>query len=128
MPVSGIHRGTLEALRFAHTLSDDITAVHVCVDQKEREKIETKWETWGDGYRLVILNSPYRLFAEPLIDYIDQLEKVLRQDEIITIVVPQFIPKHWWQYFLHSRTAETLRKLLLQRKNIVIMEVPYQIR
>ena len=48
--------------------------------------------------------------------------------EIITIVVPQFIPKHWWQYFLHARTAETLRKVLLQRKNIVIMEVPYQIR
>jgi len=128
MPVSGVHRGTLEALRFAHTLSDDITAVHVCIDQKEREKIETKWQTWGDGYRLVILNSPYRLFAEPLIDYINQLENVLRQDEIITIVVPQFIPKHWWQYFLHARTAETLRHLLLQRKNIVIMEVPYQIK
>ncbi len=128
MPVSGVHRGTLEALRFAHTLSDDITAVHVCIDQKEREKIETKWQTWGDGYRLVILNSPYRLFAEPLIDYINQLEEVLMQGEIITIVVPQFIPKHWWQYFLHSRTAETLRKVLLQRKNIVIMEVPYQIR
>jgi len=76
----------------------------------------------------VILNSPYRLFAEPLIDYINQLENVLRQDEIITIVVPQFIPKHWWQYFLHARTAETLRHLLLQRKNIVIMEVPYQIK
>jgi len=128
MPVSGVHRGTLEALRFAHTLSDDITAVHVCIDQKEREKIETKWQTWGDGYRLVILNSPYRLFAEPLIDYINQLEEVLMPGEIITIVVPQFIPKHWWQYFLHSRTAETLRKVLLQRKNIVIMEVPYQIR
>jgi amino acid transporter len=128
MPVSGVHRGTLEALRFAHTLSDDITAVHVSVDPKEREKIETKWQTWGDGYRLVILNSPYRLFAEPLIDYINQLENVLRQDEIITIVVPQFIPKHWWQYFLHARTAETLRHLLLQRKNIVIMEVPYQIK
>jgi amino acid transporter len=128
MPVSGVHRGTLEALRFAHTLSDDITAVHVCIDQKEREKIETKWQTWGDGYRLVILNSPYRLFAEPLIDYINQLEEVLMQGEIITIVVPQFIPKHWWQYFLHARTAETLRKVLLQRKNIVIMEVPYQIR
>ena len=128
MPVSGVHRGTLEALRFAHTLSDDITAVHVSVDPKEREKIETKWQTWGDGYRLVILNSPYRLFAEPLIDYINQLEEVLMQGEIITIVVPQFIPKHWWQYFLHARTAETLRKVLLQRKNIVIMEVPYQIR
>ena len=128
MPISGIHRGTLEALRFAHTLSDDITAVHVSIDPKERARIEEKWQAWGDGYRLVILNSPYRLFAEPLIEYINGLESILRPDEIITIVVPQFVPKHWWTGFLHSRTAETLRKLLLQRKNIVIMEVPYQIK
>jgi amino acid transporter len=128
MPISGIHRGTLEALRFAHTLSDDITAVHVSIDPKERARIEQKWQDWGDGYRLVILNSPYRLFAEPLLEYIDSLENTMRQDEIITIVVPQFIPKHWWHGFLHARTAETLRKLLLQRKNIVIMEVPYQIK
>jgi amino acid transporter len=127
IPISGIHRGTLEALRFAHTLSDDITAVHVSIDPRERERIEQKWQAWGDGYRLVILNSPYRLFAEPLLEYINSLEKVLRPDEIITIVVPQFVPKHWWTGFLHSRTAETLRKLLLQKKNIVIMEVPYQI-
>jgi len=128
MPVSGVHRGTLEALRFARSLSDDITAVHVSIDPKERARIEDKWASWGDGYRLVILNSPYRLFAEPLIEYIDSLEKLLRPDEIITIVVPQFVPRHWWIGFLHSRTAETLRKLLLQRENIVIMEVPYLIK
>ncbi len=128
MPISGIHRGTLEALRFARTLSDDITAVHVSIDPKERARIEEKWQAWGEGYRLVILNSPYRLFAEPLLEYINELEHLLRQDEIITIVVPQFVPRHWWTGFLHSRTAETLRKLLLQKKNIVIMEVPYQIQ
>jgi amino acid transporter len=128
MPVSGIHRGTLEALRFANTLSNDITAVHVCIDPKDREKIEEKWQKWGDGYRLVILNSPYRLFMEPLLEYIDRIESVRRPDEIITILVPQFVPKHWWAGFLHSRTAETLRKVLLQRKDIVIMEVPYQVQ
>ena len=83
---------------------------------------------WGDGYRLVILNSPYRLFLEPLLDYIDHLEEVTKPNEIITIVVPQFIPKHWWEKFLHTRTAESLRQALLHRENIVIMEVPYQVK
>jgi len=127
MPISGIHRGTMEALRFARTLSDDITVVHVSIDPKERQKLEAKWDSWGDGYRLVILNSPYRLFLEPLLEYIDALDSIRRPDEIITIVVPQFVPKHWWNNFLHSRTAESLRKILLQRKDIVIMEVPYQV-
>ncbi len=127
MPVAGVHRGTLEALRFARTLSDDVTVVHVSIDPKDCEKIEAKWNTWGDGFRLVILNSPYRLFLEPLIEYIGKIDAVRGPDELITIVVPQFVPRHWWTSFLHARTAETLRTVLLQRKNIVIMEVPYQL-
>jgi hypothetical protein len=127
IPIAGVHMGTLEALRFARTLSDDITAVHISVDDKEKLKIQERWETWGDGIRLIILNSPYRLFIEPLLDYVDTLEELTKANEIITIVVPQFVPRHWWETFLHTRTAETLRKALLHRKNIVITEVPYQI-
>jgi amino acid transporter len=129
VPISGVHRGTLEAMRFARTLSEDITAVHVSIDAQEKEKIEAKWDMWGDGVRLVVLNSPYRLFVEPLLEYIEKVSiHHHRNDEMITIVVPQFIPKHWWENFLHARTAETLRKVLLNRKDIVIMEVPYQIK
>jgi hypothetical protein len=61
--VSGMHRGTLAALRYALTLSEDITAVHVSMDPAEAEKVKQKWETWGDGLRLVILDSPFRLLA-----------------------------------------------------------------
>lgn len=129
VPLAGVHRGTLIAMRFARTLSADVTAVHISTgDEDEKLKIEQKWEKWGDGVRLVILNSPYRLFLEPLLDYIDQLEEVTRPNEIITIVVPQFIPKYWWEQFLHTRTAESLRQALLHRDNIVITEVPYQVK
>jgi len=128
MPISGVHRGTLAALRFAKTLSKDITAVHVSIDPDETEKVKAKWMEWGDEVRLVILNSPYRLFLEPLVDYINELERVRGKDETFTIVVPQFLPRHWWTKFLHERTAETLRKELLYHDGIVIMEVPYQVR
>ena len=127
MPISGVHSGTLTALEFASTLSDDITAVHVSTDPEETAKVRAKWEIWGDGYRLVVLNSPYRLFLEPLMEYVDNISAIQMPNEIITIVVPQFIPKHWWTSFLHMRTAESLRKALLHRKNIVITEVPYQV-
>ena len=75
-------------------LSNDITAVHVSIDPEEAEKIQKKWETWGDGYRLVILDSPYRLFIEPLLEYIEEIDDQRQPNEVITIVVPQFIPKH----------------------------------
>ena len=128
MPISGVHSGTLDALRFACTLSDDVTAVHISIDQAETEKVKKKWLVWGDGVRLVVLQSPYRLFLEPLLVYIDKLAITQGPNDLITIVVPQFIPKHWWTNFLHTRTAETLRKALLHRENIVITEVPYQVK
>lgn len=127
MPISGVHSGTLAALSYASTLSDDITVVHISIDPKETEKVKAKWEYWGEGYRLVVLNSPYRLFLEPLLDYIEKITAVQAPNEIITIVVPQFIPRHWWTNLLHMRTAESLRKALLNRRNIVITEVPYQL-
>lgn len=127
MPVSGVHNGTLAGLHFAQSLSDDITVVHVSIDPLETAKVKAKWSDWGDGFRLVILDSPYRLFLEPLLEYIDKISAILAPNEIITLVVPQFVPKHWWTNFLHMRTAESLRKTLLHRKNIVITEVPYQI-
>ncbi|MBP9040195.1 MAG: APC family permease [Anaerolineaceae bacterium] len=127
MPISGVHNGTLAGLHFASTLSDDITVVHISIDPEETAKVKAKWERWGEGYRLVVLDSPYRLFLEPLLEYIDKISAILGPNEIITLVVPQFIPKHWWTRFLHMRTADSLRQVLLQRKNIVITEVPYQI-
>ncbi len=127
MPISGVHSGTIAALNYASSLSDDITAVHISIDPKETEKVVDKWEMWGGGYRLVIINSPYRLFLDPLLDYIEKLIDIENPRDVITIVVPQFIPKHWWVNFLHTRTAESLRKSLLHHKNIVITEVPYQV-
>lgn len=127
MPISGVHNGTLAALHFARSLSDDITVLHVSIDPIETSKVKAKWEIWGEGCRLVVLDSPYRLFLEPLLEYIDKISAILAPNEIITLVVPQFIPKHWWTSFLHMRTADTLRKALLNRRNIVITEVPYHI-
>jgi len=127
MPISGVHNGTLAGLHFAKSLSDDVTVLHVSIDPAETAKVKSKWESWGEGYRLVILESPYRLFLEPLLEYIDKISLILAPNEIITLVVPQFVPRHWWVKILHMRTAETLRKALLHRKKIVITEVPYQV-
>jgi amino acid transporter len=127
IPISGVHKGTLAALRFAKTLSDDITAVHISSDPVETKKVQEKWELWGDGYRLVVLDSPYRLFLEPILAYISELEKQKQPNEVISIVVPQFVQKHWYSNMLHTRTADVLRNALLFKKDVIILEVPYQV-
>ncbi|HEY5669484.1 MAG TPA: APC family permease [Anaerolineales bacterium] len=127
LPISGVHRGSLAALQYARTLSDDITAVHVCTDPEEASKTQQKWEKWGDGVRLVLLDSPYRLLAEPLLEYIESIANQRQPNEIITVIVPQFVPKRWINNLLHTQTALWLRLALLFKPGIVITDVPYQV-
>jgi hypothetical protein len=127
MPMSGVHQGTLHGLRYARLLSDDVTAVHVSLDPAETEKVKAKWATWGEGARLVILESPYRLFVEPLLAYLQPMIDAQQLDETITIVVPQFIPAKPWHAALHMRTAEVLRAELLQHSGVVVTDVPYRL-
>jgi hypothetical protein len=127
LPISGVHEGTLAALSYARILSNDITAVYISINPVESEGIRRKWEIWGEGTRLVILDSPYRLLLEPLLEYIEEITAKRQQNEMITIIVPQFVPRRWWHNFLHTQTATWLRLALLFKPGIVITDVPYQV-
>jgi len=110
-----------------HMLSPDVTAVHVSTDATEEEKIQQKWSEWGEGTRPVVIESPYRLMLEPLLSYLEQVLAARQSDERLTIVVPQFVPKHWWTNLLHAQTATWLRLALLFKPGIVVTDVPYQV-
>jgi amino acid transporter len=127
LPVSGVHQGTLEALHYARLLSDDVTAVHVSIDPAETEKVQKKWKIWGEGTRMVILDSPFRMLIEPLLEYLEEIIENRQPGEAITIVVPQFIPSKRWHNALHMRTADVLRQELLSRHGVVVTDVPYHV-
>ncbi len=127
MPVSGVHQGTLAALRYARMLSDDITAVHVTIEPADAEKVRQKWETWGEGVRMVMLDSPYRLFLEPILGYIADIARQRQPGETITIVVPEFVAENRVTAALHTNTADLLRSQLKRQHGIVIINVPYHV-
>jgi amino acid transporter len=127
LPISGVHRGTVQALRYARALSDDVTAVYVSTEAAAIGAVERKWGQWGSGVRLVILSSPYRLLLEPLLAYIQEVADHRQPNEVITIVVPQFVPQRRWHELLHAQTAVLLRLALLFRPGIVITNVPYHV-
>jgi amino acid transporter len=128
MPLSSVHQGTLEALDYALSLSPDVTVVHISMDSDQTEKLRHKWSWWGKGVRLVVIESPYRTFLEPFLEYVNELCAILQPNERLTIIVPQFVPGHWWHNLLHTQTAFWLRFVLLGKRGIVITEVPYQVR
>ncbi|HSL46007.1 MAG TPA: APC family permease [Anaerolineales bacterium] len=127
IPISNVNQGTLTALRYARILSEDITAIHISLDPEDTEKVRRRWERWGRGNRLVIVDSPYRLFLEPLLDYINEILSSRQSNETITIVVPHFVSENKFHSILHMQTAEMLRRELLTTPGVVITEVPYQI-
>jgi amino acid transporter len=127
LAVSGVHRGTVAGLQYARALSEDVTAVFVSLSPEASADIENKWGLWGAGVRLVILNSPYRLLIEPLLSYIRELARKRQPNEVMTVVVPQFVPNRRWHNLLHAQTALVLRLALLIEPGIVITSVPYRV-
>jgi hypothetical protein len=127
VPIAGVHRGVLEALNYARSLSNDVTAVYVETDPEATAKMREKWARWGDGVRLEVLSSEYRSIVEPLIRYLDRLDAYQR-DDIITVVMPQFLPSRWWHNILHNQTAMLLRLALLFRRSMVVTDVPYRLK
>jgi hypothetical protein len=109
-------------------LSDDITAVHISIEPTESEKVCKKWETWGEGVRMVMLSSPYRLLLEPLLEYITEIARQRQPGETLTIVVPEFVSKSKITATLHMNTAQLLRKQLKRYPGIVIIDVPYHVQ
>lgn len=125
--IGGVHRGTIQAMHYARSVSDDVTAVYVSLDPQEEEKLKAKWERWGNGVRLKVLESPSRLLYEPLLDYLQQIAQQRQPNEVLTVIVPEFVPSRWWHNMLHTQTAFFLRLGLLGLHNIVITEVPYHL-
>ncbi len=129
VPIGDVHRGVVRAVQYAKTLAPTATvrAVFVETDPARTAKVEEKWTRWGLGVPLVVLTSPYRSLLRPLLDYIDQIQS--RGDEqMVTIVLPEFLPRRWWQHIVHNQTALLIKGALLFRKNTVVADVPYLLK
>jgi hypothetical protein len=126
MPIGGMQRAVVEALRYAETLSDDVRAVYVDIDPRATEMIRRDWDTWGGRVKLVVLPSPYRSVMEPLLEYISQVERD-QPDDYVTVILPEFVPAQWWQHLLHNQSALLIKGALLFRPNLVVTSVPFHL-
>ncbi|HEV3059514.1 MAG TPA: APC family permease [Vicinamibacterales bacterium] len=126
IPIGGIQRAVVEALRYAETLSDDVRAVYVDVDVAATEHVRRGWEAWGGRVQLVVLDSPFRSLLEPLLEYIEQVGAE-RPGDYVTVILPEFVPARWWQHLLHNQRALLIKGALLFRPNTVVTSVPFHL-
>ena len=127
VPISGIHRGVVNALQYARSIaSDKVQAVYVDFEEEATATLQGKWERLGAGVQLVVLPSPYRELTRPLLRHIQRLSTE-NADDIITVVLPEFIPARWWQHFLHNQSSLLLKGSLLFKKGVIVTSVPYHL-
>jgi amino acid transporter len=134
IPISGVHRGIVNAVDFARGISNNITAVYVELEPNETQDVRDKWQRWWPDIPLAVVPSPYRSIIQPILDYLDEEDARVNDGQVATIVLPEFIPAKWWQGLLHNQTALLLKTALLyDRKNRgglprVVIDVPYLLK
>lgn len=132
MPVAGIHRGVIEAISYARSIADDVTAVYVELEPGSGDAMRARWEQQGmDRFaRLLTVPSPYRSLIGPFLDCVDQMDAEGEDGWPVTVLIPEFVPARWWHFLLHNQTALPLKWALLYRrhrygKSRAVIDVPF---
>ena len=122
--VPSVHRGMLPALTYAQSLSSDCRAIHIETDPEKTPKLRQNWEKFGQDVPLVILNSQFRSLIEPIMRYLDAVQRE-RKNHMITVIVPEFVPTKWWHAILHGNNGLLLKLALLSRRDVIVANVRY---
>jgi hypothetical protein len=132
LPISGIHRGIVDAIAFAQSISPDVTAVYVELEPGSGKRLQQEWRDRWPDLPLVVLPSPYRSIIGPLLEFLDETDRQHNDGQQATVVLPEFVPARRWQSLLHNQTARLLKAALLYRRRRlgfqqVIIDVPYHL-
>lgn len=122
-----MNKAVMRAVEYARSISKDTIAVNVNVEGLDRQELQEKWQTWAPDVPLVVLDSPYRAIHRPLLRFIDELEG-WRDDDLITVVIPESVGKRWWHHLLHNQTSLFLKAALFFKPKIIVTSIPYHLR
>jgi amino acid transporter len=127
VPISGIHPGVIDALKYAISISRDVRACYVELNAEATNRLKSQWNVFVPEVPLVILKSPYRSVIWPIIDYVNDVDHITH-DDTITVIIPEFVTAKWYHQFLHNQTALVLRAALRQRPKTVVTSVRYHLK
>ena len=133
VPIARFDRAAIQSLAYARSLSPQVTAVHIVVDEERVEQLQADWERWQkqiaaeEKMHLLIIESPYRSLLRPLLAYIDTIDQ-RHPEETLTVILPEFVVAHWWEHLLHNQIALRLKAALLFRPGVAVLNLPQHLR
>jgi len=125
--VSNLLAPTLRALAFAQANAPaSLRAVTVSSDG-QADALPHQWNERGIPVPLVVIESPYRETVRPVRRYVRQLRRE-NPGDVIAVIVPEYVVKHWWQNLLHNQTALRLKSALRFEPAVTVTSVPWVLR
>jgi amino acid transporter len=129
VPIPGVNRAVIQAINVARSIDDDVRAVFISDDPEHAASVRADFERQIPGVPLVVVESPYRALAGPLLAYLDVLDAAWPPDKtepITFVVIPEYVARSWWERILYNQAAKRLRTVLLGRPHTVVVNVPYR--
>ncbi len=133
IPISGVHRGMVNAVLFAQSISPHVTGVYVELEQGSGERVREEWNEWWPDLPLEVIPSPYRSLVGPLLEYLEKTDTEHNDGQLAVVVLPEFVTTNWWQNLLHNQTALLIKAALLYGRRRtggerVVVDVPYHLK
>ena len=126
IPISGLHRGVQNAIRYGMSISHDLRVCFVKTDEESFQRITLAWNEKYPNLQLHVLDSPYRSISGPILDFIDQIANE-HPAEFVTVIFPEFVTAKWRHQLLHNQTAWLIKLSLIYRRNIIVTSVKYHL-
>ena len=123
--VHDINRPFLKAINYANSISNNITALHVCRHPEHAEALKKQWDELKIPVKLEIIETPYRDIIKPMDDYLWAREKELKHGENISVITIKFVTNHWYDAILHNQTTYFISHNLSKHKSISTIILPF---
>lgn len=128
VPIESINKASIRALRYARTISQNVVAFNVSIDEESGEKLKSKYAFLKTDIPLIVKYSPFRKVVEPLLKFIESEEYDYQKGDMITVILPQFTVKSWWHTILHNHSRVFIERELMKHKHIVVSTMPLQLK
>jgi hypothetical protein len=131
VPVGGMSRLVREGISAALSLGDEVIAVNVCyddpADEGVSERLHEQWDRWHPDVRLVTLHTRHRSLGPPVVEYLQELERNNRQDELV-VLIPEVQAARPWRRLLHNQRGFVLEQAIQRgAPNVVICRLRYRL-
>ena len=120
-----LNRAVVQAIKVGQTMAPEVNVVHVTSNVEDGERVREQIERQIPNVPVTIVESPYRTLVRPFVRYLEVLQMEF-PGEVLIVLIPEHVPRHWWERVLYNQNAHRLRAALVGRKDLVVLDVPYR--